>query len=60
MINYIIGALAIGIVVGVAYSFIKSAKKGKSSCGCSGSCSSGSCSSCSSNNKKDLIEIKNN
>ena len=54
MINYIIGALAIGIVVGVAYSFIKSAKKGKSSCGCSGSCSSGSCSSCSSNK----IEIK--
>lgn len=58
MINYIIGALAIGIVVGVAYSFIKSAKKGKSSCGCSGSCSSGSCSSCSINTNK--IEIKQN
>lgn len=54
MINYIIGILAIGIVFGVGYSFIKSAKKGKSSCGCSGSCSSGNCNSCSSNK----IEIK--
>lgn len=51
MINYIIGILAVGIVVTVGYSFIKSAKKGKSNCGCG---CNGKCSSCS----ESKIEIK--
>lgn len=47
MINYIVGLIAIAIVVGVSISFINSAKKGKSSCGssCSGCASAKNCGS---------------